>query len=519
MNNSVASANVNNVNPKDANKDTEKKVSKASSKVKQEGNVLTNALGVVFGILPGIVSKAAHGFSYLVGRLKNDTSAFQVQKASGEELRQELAKVQNESSEYIKQAEKDDKLRIERDKNKKMTSYRYKVKDSRGKIISNTFEAASISDVRVFLQNEGYEVVEIKERSKYDIDLNFNTKIKTGDLAFMLTQLSTYIKAGVPLINSVRILAKQTTNAAAKKILNKVVYELVVGEKFSVALEKQGNAFPNLLINMVKTSEMTGDLAGTLDEMAEYFTETEKSRKAMKSALIYPAVILTATIAALTFIIVYVVPQFVGMFSSNGAELPAITKFIIAASDFLGANWWKIILIIIGLIILYKWLMKNVQSFRKTMQTFYMHLPVFGNMIIYNEVATITRTFSSLLNHNVFITDSMEILSKISNNEVYKEIINRTLINLSKGGKISDSFKGEWAFPIVAYEMLVTGESTGQLALMMEKVAEHFQQLHANAVTAMKSLIEPVVIIILAVGVGFIIMSIIIPMFDLYGQI
>ena len=163
--------------------------------------------------------------------------------------------------------------------------------------------------------------------------------------------------------------------------------------------------------------------------------------------------------------------------------------------------------------------MKNVQSFRKTMQTFYMHLPVFGNMIIYNEVATITRTFSSLLNHNVFITDSMEILSKISNNEVYKEIINRTLINLSKGGKISDSFKGEWAFPIVAYEMLVTGESTGQLALMMEKVAEHFQQLHSNAVTAMKSLIEPVVIIILAVGVGFIIMSIIIPMFDLYGQI
>ena len=519
MNDSVASANVNNVNAKETGNNADKVVTKTSSKEKKEGNVLTNSLGVVFGFLPGIITKAAHGFSYLVGRIKNDTSAFQVQKATGDELQEELEKVQNESSEYIKQAEKDDKLRIERDKNKKMISYRYKVKDSRGKIISNTFEAASVSDVRVFLQNEGYEVVEIKERSKYDVDLNFNTKIKTGNLAFMLTQLSTYIKAGVPLINSVRILAKQTTNAAEKKILNKVVYELVVGEKFSVALEKQGNAFPNLLINMVKTSEMTGDLAGTLDEMAEYFTETEKSRKAMKSALIYPAVILTATIAALTFIIVYVVPQFVGMFSSNGAELPAITKFIIAASDFLGANWWKIILIIIGLIIIYKWLMKNVQSFRKTMQTFYMHLPVFGNMIIYNEVATITRTFSSLLNHNVFITDSMEILSKISNNEVYKEIINRTLINLSKGGKISDSFKGEWAFPVVAYEMLVTGESTGQLALMMEKVAEHFQQLHANSVTAMKSLIEPVVIIILAVGVGFIIMSIIIPMFDLYGQI
>ena len=148
-----------------------------------------------------------------------------------------------------------------------------------------------------------------------------------------------------------------------------------------------------------------------------------------------------------------------------------------------------------------------------------MHLPVFGNIIIYNEVATITRTFSSLLNHNVFITDSMEVLSKLSQNEVYKEMINRTLINLSKGGKISDSFKNEWAFPVVAYEMLVTGESTGQLALMMEKVAEHFQNLHSNAVASVKSLIEPAVIVTLAGGVGFIILSIIIPMFNLYSQI
>ncbi len=505
-------------NPQEETKPTNETTTN-EKKANNVGEFVDKTVGKAFGVVPGVITKAAHGFSFASGIAKNDTSAFKVQKSTGEELKEELAKVQNESKDYINSSDKDDKMRIERDKNRKMISYRYKVKDTRGKIISNTFEAASKSDVRVFLQNEGYEVVEIKERSKFDVDLNFNTKIKTGDLAFMLTQLSTYIKAGVPLINSVRILAKQTQNAAEKKILNKVVYELVVGEKFSVALEKQGKAFPNLLVNMVKTSEMTGDLASTLDEMAAYYTETEKSRKAMKSALIYPAVILTATIAALVFIIVYVVPQFVGMFSSNGAELPGITKFVIAMSDFLSANWWKIILIIIGLIILYKWLFNNVQSFRKSMQTFYMHLPIFGNIIIYNEVSTITRTFASLLNHNVFITDSMEILSKLSNNEIYKEIINRTLINLSKGGKISDSFKGEWAFPIVAYEMLVTGESTGQLGLMMEKVAEHFAQLHSNAVTAIKSLIEPVVILVLAGGVGFIILSIIVPMFDLYGQI
>ena len=473
----------------------------------------------ILNLIPNLFTKFAHGLSFLVGIIKKDSTAFQIQKKSGDELLEELNKVQQESNEYRNQSEIDDQARIEKIKNQKMISYRYKVKDSSGRIISNTFEAPTVNDVKVFLTNEGYEVIEIKERSKYDIDINFGTKISNGDLSFMLTQLSTYIKAGIPLINSVRILAKQTTNAMHKKILNKVVYELVVGEKFSMALEKQNKAFPTLLINMVKTSEMTGDLAGTLDEMAAYYTEVEKARKQMISALVYPSVILSVAIIAVVFIIVYVVPQFVGMFASNNAELPAITVFIINASDFLGAYWWVLLLVLIGLIIVYILMFKHIKEFRKTMQTFYMHLPVIGKVIIYNEVATLTRTFSSLLNHSVFITDSMEILSKLSNNEIYKEIINRTLITLSKGGKISDSFKGEWAFPVVAYEMLVTGESTGQLALMMEKVADHYQALHTNAVTTIKSLIEPIIICFLAVAVGFIIMSIILPMFDLYGQL
>ena len=335
----------------------------------------------------------------------------------------------------------------------------------------------------------------------------------------MLTQLSTYLKAGIPLLNSVRILSKQATDKNQKKVLNKVVYELVMGEKFSVAIEKQGKAFPSFLINMVKTSEMTGDLSGTLDEMAEYYQQIDASRKAMVSALVYPSFIFVAAVSAVIFIIVKVVPQFVNMFAENGAELPAITQFIIGASNFLTTYWWALILGLIIIVGSYTYLFKNVKEFRKTMQTFYMHIPVIGNIIIYNEIATFTRTFSSLLSHNVYITDSMEILSKITNNEIYKEIINRTMIVLSKGGKISESFKGEWAFPVVAYEMLVTGESTGQLATMMLKVAEHFTRLHANSVTAMKSLIEPIVIVFLAVAVGFIVMSIIMPMFDLYGTL
>ena len=334
----------------------------------------------------------------------------------------------------------------------------------------------------------------------------------------MLTQLSTYVKAGIPLIDSVRILSKQTTKANYRRILDKVVYELIMGEKFSSALEKQGNVFPKLLINMVKTSEMTGDLSGTLDEMADYYTEMEKTRKQMISAMVYPAVILVLAIAAIIFIVVTVVPQFIEMFRSNNAKLPSITLFIINASNFLTQKWYIIAIILLVILIVYRTLYKNVKGFRKAMQTIFMKTPVIGNVIIYNEVANFTRTFASLLNHNVFITDSMEILSTISDNEIYKDIISRTLIGLSKGDKISETFKGEWAFPIIAYEMLVTGENTGQLALMMEKVADYYQELHKNAVSMIKSLVEPVIICLLAVAVGFIMLSIIIPMFDLYQQ-
>lgn len=478
-----------------------------------------NILSKIISFLPFLVKTAAHGGSFLLAVIKKDNTFYEFQKTSGEALSEELEKVQKDSAEYRKQSDIVDKERAKLIKAQKLISFKYKVKDSSGKVISNTFEAPTKNDVIVFLSNEGYQVVEVKERTKFDIDVNFSKKINKADLSFLLTQLATYLKASIPLINSVRILAKQTANPAQKKILNKIVFELSAGEKFSMALEKQDNAFPTFLINMIKTSEMTGDLAGTLEEMAHYYTESEKARRQMVSAMTYPLVIFSAVIVAVAFIIIFVVPQFVGMFASNNAELPAITKFIIAASDFLGAYWWMIVLGIIVFILIFRYLFKTVKSFRKTTQTAMMHFPVIGKIIIYNEVQNLTRTFASLLNHSVFITDAMEILSNLSTNEIYKEIISRTLITLSKGGKISESFKGEWAFPVVAYEMLVTGESTGQLALMMEKVAEHYQTLHTNSVTSLKSLIEPIIIGFLAVAVGFILMSIMLPMFDIYGKL
>lgn len=402
---------------------------------------------------------------------------------------------------------------------KPLISYRYTIMDSNKKKSTGTFDAESESDVRGFLTSQGYEVIKVDVKKPYDIELGGNGPIKAGALSFALTQLSTYIKAGIPLVDAVRILSKQSTKVNEKKAYERLVYDLLKGENLSDAMLKQEKKFPKLLINMIKTAEMTGDLPSILDDMAEYYTSIDQTRRQMISAMTYPVVVVLLAIGVLIFMLIYLVPQFVQLFESQDATLPAITLFIMGASDFLKANYLWLILGIVAFIILYYYLFNNVKSFRTTMQTIAMHIPVFGNIIIYNEVAMFTKTFASLLNHGVFITDSMEVLSKITNNEVYKRIIANTMDNLGKGESISKSFKGEWAFPVVAYEMLVTGENTGQLGLMMEKVADHFQNLHKNLINQMKSLIEPLMIVVLAVIVGVILLSIVVPMFDIYGKI
>lgn len=397
--------------------------------------------------------------------------------------------------------------------------YHYVIINSLGKKEQGNFNAESADDVRNFLLSQDYQVLEVKERAKYDIDLGGNGKIKASDLSFTLTQLSTYVKSGIPLADSVKILAKQTSKPSLKKSFSELVYELLRGESLSSAMAKQDKTYPKLLINMVKTAEMTGDLPTILDDMSDYYTSMEQTRKQMKSAMTYPLVVLTIAIGVLIFMLTYLVPQFASMFADNNAELPALTLAILAVSDFIKSYWYLLIIGIVAFVVIFILVFKKNKGFRTAVQTTLMHLPVIKNVIIYNEIANFTKTFASLLNHGVFITDSMEILSKITNNEVYIRIITKTLENLAKGDSISSAFKGEWAIPIVAYEMLVTGETTGQLGLMMEKVAAHFQMLHKNIIDQMKSLIEPILICFLAVVVGIILLSIIQPMFGIYEQI
>lgn len=410
-------------------------------------------------------------------------------------------------------------------KSSQKVMFKYVAKSPEGNIIKGYFPAYSKVEVHSFLLSEGNEVYSIETnkwiQQFHPADVNSKSnKIKTKDLIFFITQLSTYIKAGIPLVEALKILSRQYKNANYQRIFRSLIYELSMGASLSDAMDKQGVAFPKLLINMVKVSEMTGELPEALDDMAEYYTEIDRTRKQMITALTYPAIIFVVAIAAIVFIMVWVVPRFVTIYSSmEGSELPGITQFVLNASIFLQKKWLWLVLGISLFTLIFVYMYKNIKSFRTFIQYVMMHLPIIGQVVIYNEVTMFTKTFASLLAHNVFITDSMEILNKISNNEIYKSLILDTITNLAKGEKISLAFNNHWAFPVPAYEMIVTGEKTGQLPEMMDKVAKYYQELHANSVTRIKTFVEPIMILFLTVIVGGIILSIVIPMFNLYNLV
>lgn len=402
--------------------------------------------------------------------------------------------------------------------------YYYKVRDNTGKIVTGTMNGLSKLDINAYLLNEGYDVYVIKTSPFIDFVYKDSSllgkKMKTKDLIFWLTQLSTYLKAGLTLNEAVKILTSQMKGNKARTTAFKAIsYELTLGESFSAALEKQGNMFPALLINMIKAAEASGTLIETLDDMASYYTEIDDTKKQMKSAMTYPAIVSVFSLAVIVFIMLYVVPQFIEIYDQQGAEVTGITKVVINISSFI-QNYWYVVIIVLGLIILLiTFLYKKVKAFRTSIQILLMHIPVVKDVIIYNELTIFSKTFASLLKNNVFITESMDILSKITNNEIYKAILYKTVQNIVKGEKISEAFKDHWAIPDVAYYMIVTGESTGELAEMMQKVSEYYQGLHKSTINSLKAFIEPVMVAFLAIVVGGIIVAVIMPMFGMYSQI
>ena len=401
--------------------------------------------------------------------------------------------------------------------------WKYIAIDEKGRKVVGYFDAYSRLDVQSFLLGEGLKVYSIKT-SKYIQSMHSSTvtkaRFKNKDLIFLLAQLSTYLKSGIPLVESLNILIRQVQKRNHKVVLRDVTYDLTVGETFSHALERRGSAFPKLLINMVKASELTGELPEALDDMVNYYTEAEEARKEMVSALTYPSIVFLFTLGVVTFVMLYVVPKFVDIYNSMDPDkIPKFTLMVMNISEYMKGHILFLFLLLLASLLVLVYLYKKVKILRTMFQWIFMHIPVLKDVIIYNEITMFSKTFASLLAHNVYITDSMDILNKVTNNEFYKMMIFDTVANLARGDKISSAFKDQWAFPIPAYEMIVTGEKTGQLAEMMQRVSIYYQSLHKTMVSRIKALVEPILIVFLTFSVGAILLAVIIPMFNMYQQV
>ncbi len=408
-------------------------------------------------------------------------------------------------------------------KSKEKQVYKYLARDKEGKLVTGFFPAFSKVDVYSYLTDEKMIVYQIETNKSTNFlhaeSSVFQTKMANKDLIFWLAQLSTYIKAGIPLTDGVRVLAQQDNKRKYKSLYKSLIYELTTGQTFSEALRRQGAAFPALLVNMIKSSEMTGSVEKTLDEMSEYYQEIEDTKKAIIGAVAYPAVVMVFAIGIVIFMLTYIVPKFVDVYKSMNAEINSITQICLDLSAFLKSNYLYLIGGVLLVIILYVYSFKKIKAFRTAMQRIFMHIPVVGKLIIAKEMTLFSRTFASLQKNNVLLTDSIDILAKITGNEIYKDLMLRTINNLIKGNKMSDTFSNHWAIPEIAKFMIVTGESTGELAEMLDKVADYYQKEQRNIVGSIKTFIEPVMIISLAVVVGFILVAILIPMFDIYSTV
>jgi type IV pilus assembly protein PilC len=399
-----------------------------------------------------------------------------------------------------------------------MARFKYEGRDRRGKR-QGTINAASRREAMLKLKEDGIRVIEMKEipETMMTKDLSFGNPVKLQHFVIYLRQFATLLKAGVTVVEATSVLAVQTESKALKKALLDIEQELREGNPFSEAVSKYKKIFNSMFINMVKAGEVSGNLDDTLEKLADDFEKQHDTRAKVVSALTYPAVIGILAIGAVIFLLVGVVPTFVTMFADMGAELPGITKFVLAASEFMQKFWWLVFLIILSFVFSIMYMKKNKKT-KYYLDYFMLRMPIFGNMMQKAALARMMRTLASLFSSSVPILQAMSIVEKVVENEVISKVIRESRDSLEKGRSMTEPMNNHWAFPPLVTQMISIGESTGALDSMLSKIAEFYEKEVEQSTDRLKSLIEPIMIVLLAGIVGVIVLSIMMPMFSMFDQ-
>lgn len=397
---------------------------------------------------------------------------------------------------------------------------RYKAVNDEGKVIRGSLESANPSDAAAYLHQRQLTPISIfpEEQNKYFKNLPFQNKVKTKDLILLTRQISSMLASGLTLIKSLEILKDQTPNTALRETLGGILVDLNEGTTFSDAISKYPEIFPPVYISLVKAGESSGLLDKIFLRLANNLEKQQKLKSKVKSALMYPAIIIVLMLVVISIMLIFVVPQLSKLYDSLGANLPAMTRIVLGVSGFV-SKFWPIILGLIAIIFygFVRW--KNTPRGRDQLDKYKLKVPILGRIIKETILAEFSRTFGLLVGTGTLVVDALNQSAGVAGNTVYVTTIAEVSKRVEKGTPVGEAMSYYPVFPPLLVQLVKVGEETGKVDENLMKASDYFEEEVDNSVKALTTAMEPLIMIILGIGVGFLVFSVISPIYGLLSSI
>ena len=400
-----------------------------------------------------------------------------------------------------------------------MAKYKYRVMNSEGKKIEGYYEADSKNDVMNYIGINGYYPLLVEEviESK-NITFTFGQKVKVKDIAIFCRQFYTMLDAGVPILICLDILSKQILNVKLREAIKSIKEDVEKGEALSDAMKKYPSVFPSFLISLVASGEASGNLDIIMLRLSNYYEKENKIMNKVRSAMIYPIILSFVALVSVIFILTYVMPTFTVLFEGNGTEIPWSTKLIMSLSNGIKENWISIIFFIVIISIAFKIYLKT-DTGEYIFSKLKLKLPLIKKLNQMIIVTRFTRTLSTLTASGVSLINGLEIVSSVSGNKIAEKELIIVKDKVMRGDSLYASMNESEIFPTMLYSMIKIGEETGKLDDILNKTADFYDEELDSTIQTAVSMMEPILIVGMGIIIGFIVISIMLPMFDSYSQI
>jgi type IV pilus assembly protein PilC len=402
-------------------------------------------------------------------------------------------------------------------------AYAYTGRDQAGKLVKGKLEGSSESAIVARMRTMGLTPVAISESAggtglNRDLNIGFQKRVKTKDLAIASRQIATMIAAGLSLLRTLTIIAEQTESKRLAKAFATVRSDVEVGSSFSDAIAKQPDIFPPLMINLVRAGEVGGFLEGSLESIAVNYEAEVKLNGKIKSAMTYPVIVLIIALVAVAAMLIFIVPVFSAMFKQLNAPLPLPTQFLVVLSQ--GMVYIGPITLVVVIAFMFWWRRnKDKEAVRKVVDPFKLKIPVFGELSKKVAIARLTRNLAMMMGAGVPILRSLSIVGAVANNWTVEQALNKVGESVRQGKSIAEPLSKEPLFPSMVTQMIAVGEDSGALEVMLHKVSEFYDQEVEAMTEQLTALIEPIMIAVIGVLVGGMIVALYMPIFDIYSHI